>query len=46
MAGCHRAEEHQQVEEMKQESTSPTGPLEMVQEVALPPGFQEVMACL
>ena len=45
-ARCQRAEEHQQVEETEQESTSPTRPLETVQEVASPPGFQKVTACL
>ena len=41
-----RAEEHQQIEQTEQESLSPTGPLEMVQEVAPPLGVQKVMACL
>ena len=40
-----RSEECQKVEETKPESMSPTGPLEMAQEVAPPLGFWEVMAC-
>ena len=45
-AQCQRVEECQQVEGARQESASPPRSLEAVLEVAPPPGFKEVMACL
>ena len=44
-AQCQRAEEHLQVKWAEQDSMSPESPQPM-QEVTLPPGFKEVMACL
>ena len=45
-AWCQRAEQHQQVEGTRQESSSPPRPLEAAQEVAPHPSFKEVTACL
>ena len=44
-AQCQRVEEHLHVKWAEQDSLSPKSP-EPMQEVALPPGFKEVMACL